>query len=157
MGHSRARTIPCYNISVSLSIFFKILFIYFWLCWVCIATRVALWLQHAAHALSFLHSTWNLPRPGIKLVSLALVGRFLTIRPPGKSLGIFKLCEIAAKVDQLTFGIGKKYCFVSFKEFLYQYSKICVLKKKCECVCVYIHIQFIYLVFSGVLSPMVVF
>ena len=98
MGHGRARTIPRYNISVSLSIF-KTNFIYFWLGWVYIATCVALWLQHVAHGLSLLHSTWNLPRPGIKPVSLVLVGGFLTIRPPGKSLSIFKFCEIATKVD----------------------------------------------------------
>ena len=28
---------------------------------------------------------WNLPRPGIKPVSPALAGGFLTTRPPGKS------------------------------------------------------------------------
>ena len=33
-----------------------------------------------------LHSTWDLPRPGIKPVSPALAGRFLTTGPPGKSL-----------------------------------------------------------------------
>ena len=27
-------------------------------------------------------NTWNLPRPGIELVSLALLGRFLTTEPP---------------------------------------------------------------------------
>ena len=29
---------------------------------------------------------WNLPRPGIKLLSLALAGRFLTTGPQGTSL-----------------------------------------------------------------------
>ena len=28
---------------------------------------------------------WNLPRPGIEPVSLALQGEFLTAKPPGKS------------------------------------------------------------------------
>ena len=30
------------------------------------------------------HSLWNLPRPGIELVSLALASRFFTTEPPGK-------------------------------------------------------------------------
>ena len=32
-----------------------------------------------------LHGMWDLPRPGIKPVSPALAGRFLTTAPPGKS------------------------------------------------------------------------
>ena len=31
------------------------------------------------------HGMWDLPRPGIKPLSPALAGRFLIIRPPGKS------------------------------------------------------------------------
>ena len=31
------------------------------------------------------HAMWSLPRPGIKPVSLALAGEFLTTGPPGKS------------------------------------------------------------------------
>ena len=31
-----------------------------------------------------LHSTWDLPRPGLEPVSPALAGRFLTTVPPGK-------------------------------------------------------------------------
>ena len=38
-----------------------------------------------AQALS-LRSTWDLPRPGLKPVSPALAGGFLTTAPPGKSL-----------------------------------------------------------------------
>ena len=33
------------------------------------------------------HGMWNVPRPGIKPVSPALAGRFLTTGPPVKSLG----------------------------------------------------------------------
>ena len=52
---------------------------------------LALWLQQlrlpgsvvAAHEL--LGGMWNLPKPGIKPVSLALAGGFLTAVPPGKS------------------------------------------------------------------------
>ena len=33
-----------------------------------------------------LHRVWDLPRPGIKPMSRALAGRFLTTGPPGKSL-----------------------------------------------------------------------
>ena len=38
-----------------------------------------------------LHSMWNLPGPGIETVYPALVGRFLSTVPPGKSrkVGIF--------------------------------------------------------------------
>ena len=38
-----------------------------------------------AQALLFC-SMWDLPRPGIKPMCPALAGRFLTTRPPGKSL-----------------------------------------------------------------------
>ena len=46
-------------------------------------------LQHVdsvavAHGLSCPHSMWDLPRPGIKPVSPALAGGFLTARPPEK-------------------------------------------------------------------------
>ena len=37
-----------------------------------------------------LHSMWDHPRPGLKPVSPALVGRFLTTAPPGKSHTFFK-------------------------------------------------------------------
>jgi hypothetical protein len=30
---------------------------------------------------------WDLPRPGVELVSPALAGRFLTTEPPGKPTG----------------------------------------------------------------------
>ena len=33
-----------------------------------------------------LHGMWDLPRPGLEPVSLALAGRFLTTAPPGKPL-----------------------------------------------------------------------
>ena len=36
-----------------------------------------------------LHGVWDLPGPGIKPVSPALVGRFLSSVPPGKSLLLF--------------------------------------------------------------------
>ena len=35
------------------------------------------------------HGMWDLPRPGIELVSLALQGRFLTTGPPGKPAWVF--------------------------------------------------------------------
>ena len=38
-----------------------------------------------------LRGMWNLPGPGIKPVSLALTGGFLTTGPPGKSLGMYPL------------------------------------------------------------------
>ena len=42
-----------------------------------------------AHALQLFHNMWNLPRPGVRPVSPALSGRFLSTVPPGKSLLIF--------------------------------------------------------------------
>ena len=45
-----------------------------------------------AYELSF--SMWNLPGPGIKPISSALAGRFLTTGPPGKSRGALLLCCI---------------------------------------------------------------
>ena len=35
---------------------------------------------------------WNLPRPGVKPESPALVGRFLSTVPPGKSPTVFNYC-----------------------------------------------------------------
>ena len=40
---------------------------------------------------------WDLPGPGIEPVSPALVGRFLTTVPPGKSLDLF-FCELPVQV-----------------------------------------------------------
>ena len=31
-----------------------------------------------------MHGVWDLPRPGVELVSTALAGRFFTTGPPGK-------------------------------------------------------------------------
>ena len=42
------------------------------------------WLSSWGTWALLLHSIWNLPGPGTKLVSPALAGRFLTTRPPGK-------------------------------------------------------------------------
>ena len=36
-----------------------------------------------------LRGMWDLPGPGLKLVSPAVAGGFLTTAPPGKSLGSF--------------------------------------------------------------------
>ena len=44
-----------------------------------------------AHGLSLLWGMWDLPRPGIELVSPALAGRFLSTVPIGKSCAFF-LC-----------------------------------------------------------------
>jgi len=38
------------------------------------------------HRLEFPHSMWDTPRPGIKPMSFALAGRFLTTGSPEKSL-----------------------------------------------------------------------
>ena len=38
-----------------------------------------------------LHGMWDLPRPEIKPMSLALAGRFFTLEPPGKPLGCCSL------------------------------------------------------------------
>jgi hypothetical protein len=47
---------------------------------------------------------WNLPRPEIKPVSPALVGRFLNAGPPGKSITDFKGKEFVQKVDWILKG-----------------------------------------------------
>ena len=44
-----------------------------------------------AQRLQLLCSMWHLPRPGIKPASPALVGGFVTTRPPGKLLYEFKI------------------------------------------------------------------
>ncbi|CAI9177469.1 unnamed protein product [Rangifer tarandus platyrhynchus] len=41
------------------------------------------------------HSMWNLPGPGIKPVSSALVDRFSSTAPPGKSPASFSSCHAA--------------------------------------------------------------
>ena len=41
-----------------------------------------------------LRGTWDLPRPGLKPVSLALAGRFSTTAPPGKPLFLFLMFSI---------------------------------------------------------------
>ena len=43
------------------------------------------WLSSCGARVSSSHSMWDLPRPGIKPMSPALAGGFLTTRPPGKS------------------------------------------------------------------------
>ena len=45
---------------------------------------------------SLLRGMWDLPGPGIKPVSPALAGRFLTIVPPGKSLEMCLLSLVHA-------------------------------------------------------------
>ena len=48
------------------------------------------------------HGMWNLPRPGIEPVSLALGGGFLTTKPPGKSSNEF-CCNLYQRVFCLDF------------------------------------------------------
>ena len=73
---------------------------YLWLCWV-FAAALGLLSSCGAWALECAdfrscgawaqlpHGMWVLPGPGIKLMSLALAGRFPTARPPGKASPIF--------------------------------------------------------------------
>ena len=51
------------------------------------------WLISRAYRFSICGDTWNIPRPGIKRVSLALADRFLTTGLPGKLLSLFLLYE----------------------------------------------------------------
>ena len=55
---------------------------------VAVACRQELRLRSHGTWAQLLHDTWNLPGPGIKPVFLALAGRFLTTRPPGKPQGL---------------------------------------------------------------------
>ena len=45
-----------------------------------------------------LHGVWNLPGPGIRPVSPALAGRFLTTGPPGRSNNVFYWAESGGNV-----------------------------------------------------------
>ena len=97
------------SVSSSFVVAVKILFIYFWLCWVFIAAHVfsscSAWASHhggfssyGAQALGVeafsscrswvlecrLSSCGILPWLGIELVSPALAGRFFATKPPGK-------------------------------------------------------------------------
>ena len=48
---------------------------------------------------------WDLPRPGIKPLSLALPGRFLTIGPPRKSRNCFSFLTKVVEVNKENVGI----------------------------------------------------
>ena len=61
-------------------------------------------------------STWDLPGPGLEPVSPALVGRFLTTAPPGKSLYIV-LVEVREENWPHRF-IGKEEHFQIIMDFL---------------------------------------
>ena len=50
-----------------------------------------------------LHGMWDLPRPGLELVSPALAGRFSTTAPPGKPPKKFKECTLLKEKNHLTF------------------------------------------------------
>ena len=52
--------------------------------------RQRLHLEGSRAQASLLHGTWNLPAPGIKPLSLASAGGFLTTAPPGKSRLLLK-------------------------------------------------------------------
>ena len=53
---------------------------------------------------------WNFPRPGVKSVSPAIVGGFLTMRPPGKPLFLFFLVFIYLAVPGLSCGCSDHHC-----------------------------------------------
>ena len=92
---------------------FIYLYIYLWLCWVFVSVRglslvaasvghsslrcagLSLWrpaehrlqtrrLSNCGSRAQLLRGMWDLPRPGLEPVSLALAGRFSTTAPPGK-------------------------------------------------------------------------
>ena len=48
-----------------------------------------------------LRGMWDLPRPGLKPVSSALAGRFLTTAPPGKPLFQFLIMRVPTPKDCL--------------------------------------------------------
>ena len=47
------------------------------------------WLRRCGMQAQMFRSMWDLPRPGTRLKSLALQGRFLTTQPPGKTCPLF--------------------------------------------------------------------
>ena len=57
---------------------------------------------------------WNLPRLGIKLVSLVLAGGFLTTGPPVKYQSILFLC-LSIRVELLLFSSNKFHVSTSIE------------------------------------------
>ena len=65
---------------------------------------------------SFLHGAWDLPRPGIKHVSAALAGGFLSTVPPGKSPTHFikrwpSVSPIPSNINLLKYDLHTVYSF----------------------------------------------
>ena len=65
---------------------------------------------------------WNLPRPGIKSVSLALAGKFLTTGLPGKPLS-----HVLLKHSQIVFGLNVN---VKWKHFTSKHKTMVFQKGK---------------------------
>ena len=58
-----------------------------------------------------LHSIWDLPRPGIKPVSLALAGRLFTSGPPGKpSSECISVLDLSGIKECTGLILFKKHC-----------------------------------------------
>ena len=96
--------------------FFKILFIYLWLCWVFVSVRgLSLVAASGGHSSSrcadlslsqtsncgsraqLLRGMWDLPRPGLEPVSPALAGRLSTTAPPGKPIRLVLIMDMQEK------------------------------------------------------------
>ena len=64
---------------------------------------------------------WDLPGPGIKPVSLALRGEFLTIGPPGKfRIPFLYLVQFSANICFPTTFLDSSHSLAVIKEFLNQ-------------------------------------
>ena len=71
-------------------------------------------LSSGAAQVSWLLGTWNLPRLGIKLVSLVLAGGFLTTEPPVKYQSILLLC-LSIRVELLLLSSNKFHVSTSIE------------------------------------------
>ena len=61
---------------------------------------------------------WHLPRPGIRPVSLALQGRFLTAGPPGGPVNFWGTTKLISKVTELLYILSAVYQYSNVKVLL---------------------------------------
>ena len=87
-----------------------------------------------------LRGMWDPPRPGLKPVSPALAGRFLTTVPPGKPLMLLLMLNYAAVFLRT---LWVRYCCPHFCRFFFFFNKVSLI------FFLKIFILFIYLVAPG--------
>ena len=103
----RISIIVCIPIASNCQLMAELLFFFNWL---------IDWLISRAYRFSSCGDTWNIPRPGIEPVSLALADRFLTTGLPGKLLSLFLLYE------SFNLPLSTPWIFWSNSQTLYYYT-----------------------------------